>query len=62
MFHAPIATGDGDTPSPIRLRVLSLGAGVQSTIMVLLVAHGWFSARPLLDSKPRKRTLFDPGL
>lgn len=26
MFHAPIATGDGDTPSPIRLRVLSLGA------------------------------------
>jgi hypothetical protein len=23
MFHAPIATGDGDTPSPIRLRVLT---------------------------------------
>ena len=39
MFHAPIATGDGNTPSPIRLRVLSLGAGVQSTTLALMTAH-----------------------
>ncbi|AMS45394.1 hypothetical protein FHS67_005214 [Aminobacter aminovorans] len=40
MFQAPIATGDGATPSPIRLRVLSLGAGVQSTTLALLAAQG----------------------
>jgi hypothetical protein len=29
MFHAPIVTEEGNEPSPIRLRALSLGAGVQ---------------------------------
>ncbi len=46
MFHAPIATGDGDTPSPIRLRVLSLGAGVQSTTLALMAAHGVVGPMP----------------
>lgn len=36
MFHAPITSGDGDAPSPIRLRALSLGAGVQSTTLALM--------------------------
>jgi hypothetical protein len=40
MFHAPIVAGDGASPSPIRLRVLSLGAGVQSTALALMAAHG----------------------
>lgn len=38
MFHAPIIGGEGDAPSPIRLRALSLGAGVQSTTMALITA------------------------
>ena len=29
MFNAPIIGGEGDAPTPIRLRALSLGAGVQ---------------------------------
>lgn len=45
MFYAPIATGV-DTPSPIRLRVLSLGAGVQSTTLVLMAAHGVVGPMP----------------
>lgn len=36
----PIDKGDGRSPSPIRLRVLSLGAGVQSTTLALMAAHG----------------------
>ena len=31
--------GEGASPSPIRLRALSLGAGVQSTTMALMAAH-----------------------
>ena len=31
MLHAPLLRGEATEPSPIRLRVLSLGAGVQST-------------------------------
>ena len=44
MLSAPIIEGDGQSPSPIRLRVLSLGAGVQSTTLALMAAHGHFGA------------------
>ncbi|QPC89010.1 hypothetical protein GA830_19440 (plasmid) [Mesorhizobium sp. NBSH29] len=47
MLYVPIATGDGDAPSPIRLSVLSLCAGVQSTTLVLLAAHGIVAAQPI---------------
>lgn len=46
MFHAPIVGGEGDAPSPIRLRALSLGAGVQSTTMALMAAHGAIGPMP----------------
>lgn len=46
MFHAPVPTREGDEPSPIRLRALSLGAGVQSTTMALLAAHGEIGPMP----------------
>ncbi|MCK9513952.1 MAG: hypothetical protein M0R28_22370 [Pigmentiphaga sp.] len=39
MFNAPHVAGEGIGPSPIRLRALSLGAGVQSTTMALMAAH-----------------------
>lgn len=42
MLHAPLAQGEGAQPSSIRLRVLSLGAGVQSTTLALMAAHGQF--------------------
>lgn len=42
MLHSPIVAGGGAEPSPIRLRVLSLGAGVQSTTLALMAAHGHF--------------------
>jgi len=45
MFHAPISNGEGDA-SPIRLRALSLGAGVQSTTMALMAAHGELGPMP----------------
>jgi len=46
MLHAPLLAGEGGSPSPIRLRVLSLGAGVQSTTMALLAAHGEIGPMP----------------
>jgi len=46
MFQAPIVGGDGDAPSPIRLRALSLGAGVPSTTMALMAAHGEIGPMP----------------
>lgn len=46
MFQAPIIGGDSDAPSPIRLRALSLGAGVQSTTMALMAAHGEIGPMP----------------
>lgn len=46
MLHAPILTGEGGEPSPIRLRALSLGAGVQSTTLALLAAHGEIGPMP----------------
>ncbi|RWP56551.1 hypothetical protein [Mesorhizobium sp.] len=42
MLHSPIVAGGGAEPSPIRLRVLSLGGGVQSTTLALMAAHGHF--------------------
>lgn len=39
MLHAHDFAGDGVAP-PIPLRTLSLGAGVQSTTMALMAAHG----------------------
>lgn len=47
MLFSPITHGDGDELSSIRLRVLSLGAGVQSTTMALMAAHG--EIRPMPD-------------
>lgn len=44
MLHSPIVAGGGAGPSPIRLRVLSLGAGVQSTTLALMAAHGHFGS------------------
>lgn len=46
MLHAPALAGEGEQPSPIRLRALSLGAGVQSTTMALLAAHGEVGPMP----------------
>lgn len=46
MFHAPIVGREGHEPSPIRLRALSLGAGVQSTTMALMAAHGAIGLMP----------------
>lgn len=46
MLHAPGFAGEGVEPSPILLRALSLGAGVQSTTMALLAAHGEIGPMP----------------
>jgi hypothetical protein len=46
MLHAPLVAGEGAQLSPIRLRVLSLGAGVQSTTLALLAAHGEVGPMP----------------
>lgn len=44
MLFSPIPDRKGSEPSPIRLRALSLGAGVQSTTLALMAAH-WADAR-----------------
>ena len=46
MFFSPIDRGEWLEPSPIRLRALSLGAGVQSTTMALMAAHGEIGPMP----------------
>jgi hypothetical protein len=46
MLHAPAVEGEGTSLSPIRLRALSLGAGVQSTTLALLAAHGEIGPMP----------------
>jgi hypothetical protein len=46
MLHAPVVEGESTALSPIRLRVLSLGAGVQSTTLALLAAHGEVGPMP----------------
>lgn len=40
MFNAPHVAGEGVGPTLILLRALSLGAGLQSTTMALMAAHG----------------------
>lgn len=52
MFHSPVITGEGAEPSPIRLRVLSLGAGVQSTTLALMAAHGEGGPMPVARFLP----------
>lgn len=46
MFHSSVITGEGGEPSPIRLRALLLGAGVQSTTLALMAAHGEIGPMP----------------
>lgn len=46
MLHAPNTMGEGTEPSPLRLRALSLGAGVQSTTLALMAAHGEIGPMP----------------
>lgn len=46
MFHSPVVTGEGTEPPPVRLRALSLGAGVQSTTLALMAAHGEIGPMP----------------
>ncbi|WP_454858528.1 hypothetical protein [Rhizobium binxianense] len=46
MLQAPVFEGEGAALSPIRLRVLSLGAGVQSTTLALMAAHGEIGPMP----------------
>ena len=46
MLFSLVADREGLQPSPIRLRALSLGAGVQSTTMALLAAHGEIGPMP----------------
>lgn len=59
MFHSPVITGEGGKPSPIRLRVLSLGAGVQSTTLALMAAHG--EVGPMPDCAIFADTHWEPG-
>jgi hypothetical protein len=60
MLHAPPSSGEGAEPSPaIRLRVLSLGAGVQSTTLALLAAHG--EVGPMPDCAIFADTRWEPG-
>lgn len=40
MLHTPNIEREGAEPSPLRLRALSLSAGVQSTTLALMAAHG----------------------
>ncbi len=46
MLFSPIADGEALQPSRIRLRAISLGAGVQSTTMALMAAHGEIGPMP----------------
>jgi hypothetical protein len=46
MLFSLVADREGLQPSPIRLRALSVGAGVQSTTMALLAAHGEIGPMP----------------
>lgn len=46
MLSLPDARGEGNQPSAIRLRVLSLGAGVQSSTLALMAAHGAVGPMP----------------
>ena len=46
MLHSPNIMGEGAEPSPLRLRALSLGAGVQSTTLALMASHGEIGPMP----------------
>jgi hypothetical protein len=46
MLPLPNARTEGGPPSAIRLRALSLGAGVQSTTLALMAAHGAVGPMP----------------
>ena len=46
MLPIPPIPGEEHCSSPLRLRVLSLGAGVQSTTLALLAAHGEIGPMP----------------
>ncbi len=46
MLSLSNAGAEGDPPSAIRLRALSLGAGVQSTTLALMAAHGAVGLMP----------------
>lgn len=46
MLHAPNIMGEDAEPSPLRLRALSLGAGLQSTTLALMAAHGEIGPMP----------------
>ena len=46
MLSLANVTEEGNLPSTIRLRVLSLGAGVQSTTLALMAAHGEIGPMP----------------
>ena len=46
MLPLPNTNAEGDQPSAIRLRALSLGAGVQSTTLALMAAHGAVGPMP----------------
>lgn len=46
MPASPSPAAEGCVPSAIRLRALSLGAGVQSTTMALMAAHGEIGPMP----------------
>lgn len=46
MLASPNPAAKDCAPSAIRLRALSLGAGVQSTTMALMAAHGEIQPMP----------------
>jgi hypothetical protein len=46
MLHIPSTPEEVETTSSIRLRILSLGAGVQSTTLALMAAHGEIGPMP----------------
>lgn len=46
MLFSSFGIPEGEEPSTIRLRVISLGAGVQSTTMALMAAHGEIGPMP----------------
>ena len=46
MAYSPLVPNQVTGSSEIRLRALSLGAGVQSTTMALMAAHGEIGPMP----------------
>ena len=59
MFLSPLADREGSTLPSVRLRVLSLGAGVQSTTLALMAAHG--EIRPMPDCAIFADTGWEPA-